>query len=181
MSRIGKRPIEIPEKTEVSVSEGSVRVKGPLGELGRVLRPEIEVAVLGRIVTLTLKRDTKLAQALWGTYAAHISNMISGVTKGFGKKLLIEGVGYRAEVSGNTLVLAIGFSHQVKLPIPEGLKVTVEKNVISMSGIDKEVVGAFAALVRRMKKPEPYKGKGIRYEDEVVRRKQGKRAAATAS
>ena len=121
-------------------------------------------------------KKTLFSQALWGTVASHIRNMIEGVNKPFEKRLIIEGVGYRAEISENNIVLAIGFSHPVIVPIPEGVEVTVQKNTITVSGINKEAVGHFTALVRSYKKPEPYKGKGIRYEDEIVRRKQGKKA-----
>ena len=176
MSRIGKQTILIPEKTEVTVLDNSVNVKGPLGSLSKKFRSEIEVAVKDGEVTVNPTKDTLLAKALWGTYASHIVNMIKGVNEEYEKKLVVEGIGYRAELEGNTLVLSVGFSHKVKLPIPEGLTLSIEKNVISIKGINKELVGQFSAEIRSNKKPEPYKGKGIRYEDEVVRRKQGKRA-----
>ena len=176
MSRIGKRPINIPEKTSVTVKDGVVKVRGPLGELSRTVRSDVSVAVTDNQVVLKPTAGTQLASALWGTYASHISNMISGVNTSFEKKLIVEGIGYRVEVSGDKLTLIVGFSHPVILPIPKELSITVQKNVISIKGSDKECVGQFAAQVRAVKKPEPYKGKGIRYEDEVVRRKQGKRA-----
>lgn len=176
MSRIGKQTITIPEKTEVTVLDNSVSVKGPLGTLSKNFRPDISISIKDGEVMVNPTNDTLLAKALWGTYASHISNMIKGVNKEYGKKLVIEGIGYRSELEGNTLVLSVGFSHKVKLTIPEGLTLSVEKNVISINGIDKELVGQFSAEIRSVKKPEPYKGKGIRYEDEVVRRKQGKRA-----
>ena len=180
MSRIGKQPIEIPEKTTVTLSSGTATVKGPLGELSKHFRSDVEIAVKDKEIVLTPKKDNTLARALWGTYASHLRNMIKGVNEKFEKKLIIEGVGYKAEVSGNKLTLQVGFSHPVEKTVPEGVEATVQKNVISISGSDKEVVGQFAAEVRVVKKPEPYKGKGIRYDDEVVRRKQGKRAAAAA-
>ncbi|MBI3020156.1 MAG: 50S ribosomal protein L6 [Parcubacteria group bacterium] len=177
MSRIGKQPIALPVKTECTVSGGVVTIKGPLGELSRVFREsDIVVECAENEVRVVPKRDTLVARALWGTYASHIRNMVKGVHTAFGKKLLIEGIGYRAEVSGNTLTLLVGFSHPVKIPVPKGITVTVEKGVIAIKGSDKEAVGGFAAHVRSIKKPEPYKGKGIRYENEVVRRKQGKKA-----
>lgn len=178
MSRIGKQKIEIPTKTEVIVGDGIVTVKGPGGELTRSFRPDVEIKVEGNIVVVNTTRDTILSRALWGTYASHIINMIQGVNEPYVKKLVIEGVGYKGEVSGSDVVLNVGFSHQVKLSIPDNITATIEKNVITISGIDKETVGQFAAEIRSKKKPEPYKGKGIRYEDEVVRRKQGKRAVA---
>ena len=167
----------IPPKTEVAISAGLVRVKGPLGELSRPFRPEdVSIAVVDGGVTVIPKRETKVARSLWGTYASHIDNMIKGVNQVFQKKLILEGVGYRMEVRGNDLVLSVGFSHPVTLPIPEGVSVSVEKSELTIAGFDKEAVGQFAANVRATKKPEPYKGKGIRYSDEVIRRKQGKRA-----
>lgn len=177
MSRIGKKPIIIPEKTEVAISEGEIRVKGPLGELSRVFKSEeVSVVVKDGSVVLTSLNDTKTSQALWGTYASHVGNMVKGVNEAYEKKLIIEGVGYKAEVSGDNVVLSVGFSNPVNMKIPSGVKTIVEKNVIAISGIDKESVGQFAAQIRAQKKPEPYKGKGIRYENEVIRRKQGKRA-----
>ncbi|HEC32860.1 MAG TPA: 50S ribosomal protein L6 [Candidatus Kaiserbacteria bacterium] len=177
MSRIGKQKINIPEKTEVSVSDNVISVKGPLGELTRALHPTISVSVDGNEVTVTPNDKSPLAQALWGTYASHIGNMIDGVNKAFEKKLIIEGIGYRANLSGKNLELVVGFSHPVIFTVPEGLTVNVEKNNISVSGSDKEKVGQFTAEIRAVKKPEPYKGKGIRYENEVVLRKQGKKTA----
>ena len=176
MSRIGQKPIEIPSNTEVSVSEGVVTVKGPNGTLSKSYKAEnIDINIDNGVVTVNPTKDTIFAKALWGTYASHISNMIEGVNKDYEKKLMVEGVGYKAEMKGNTLVLNVGFSHSIEVEIPEGLKVTVEKNEITVAGIDKEQVGQFASKVRAYKKPEPYKGKGIRYSDEVVRRKQGKK------
>lgn len=176
MSRIAKKPIAIPEKTEVTVAAGLVTVKGPLGELKREFRQEIAIAVEGGNVTLTPCRQSLDILSLWGTYAAHIRNMMEGVHKAFEKKLIVEGIGFKADVKGNDLNLALGFSHPVKVVIPAGLKVTAEKNVITVSGIDIEKVGQFVAEVRSLKKPEPYKGKGIRYDTEVIRRKQGKKS-----
>jgi len=177
MSRIGKKIIEIGEKTEVTVSDDSFTVKGPLGELTKPYNPIIEIKVEDGKVTLNPKKENKLAKALWGTYASHIINMIKGVNEKYEKKLEIEGVGYRAELKGTTLVLSVGFSHTIEMPAPEGITVEVVKNLITVSGIDKEVVGEFAAKIRANKKPEPYKGKGIHYVGEYIRRKEGKKAA----
>lgn len=176
MSRIGKQPILIPETTEVTVEGGSVRVKGPLGELTRTIKAEVDVLVKDKQVLVKPTRNSRLAKALFGTYAAHINNMVRGVNEMYEKKLIVEGIGYRAEVTGKELTLNVGFSHPVKIKIPEDLDVSVEKNTILVKGINKDSVGEFTATVRATKKPEPYKGKGIRYETEVVRRKQGKRS-----
>ncbi len=173
MSRIGKRIIAIPEKTEAKMTGEVFAVKGPLGELSRVFRSIVEIKIADKNITLAPKKEGE--EALWGTYAAHISNMVKGVNELFKKKLIIEGIGFKAEVKGEELVLNLGFSHQVKVKIPKGLKVASEKGALNISGIDKEMVGQFAAKIRALKKPEPYKGKGIRYEKEVIRRKQGKK------
>ncbi len=176
MSRIGKQQIKIPEKTEVLLSDGEIVVKGPLGELKKKLRPEVKVEIKDGVVLVTPTEESVFAKALWGTMASHIVNMIKGVNEVYEKKLVIEGVGFKSEVKGDTLVMSLGFSHPVEVKILDGLTVKAEKNVITISGIDKELVGQWAASVRSKKKPEPYKGKGIRYEDEVVRRKQGKKS-----
>ncbi len=181
MSRIGKKVIAILPKTEVSLSGGVLTVKGPLGALTKKFKNDIEITIGASEITLVPKRVTLENKALWGTYASHIMNMIAGVTTPYVKKLILEGIGYKSEVKANgkdsNLVLALGFSHQVVVPIPETLKVTAEKNVITVTGIDKEVVGGFVANVRSLKKPEPYKGKGMRYDGEVIKRKQGKKTA----
>ena len=177
MSRIGKRIIEIPAKTEVSLSGNIVTVKGPLGELSRAIRTDaIEVKIEGNEINLVPKNDSIETNALWGTYGSHLKNMIAGVNQEYVTKLIIEGVGYKADLQGTTLVMNLGFSHQVKLELPKGISVKIEKGEVTISGIDKEVVGQFSAVVRSKKKPEPYKGKGIRYSDEVVRRKEGKKS-----
>ena len=175
MSRVAKKPIAIPAKPEVTGNGTDVRVKGPLGEMSRVFRPGIEFKVEGKTVLVTLKRPEDAV--LWGTYASHLKNMIKGVTVGFQKKLIVEGIGFKADVKGSNLEMSLGFSHPVKIEIPKDLKVTSEKNIITVSGVSNEKVGEFTANIRAWKKPEPYKGKGIRYEDEVIRRKQGKKAA----
>lgn len=177
MSRIGKRIITLPEKTEIQLSEGSMSVKGPLGELKRELHPLIEVNIEGREVTVKPKKENIESRALWGTYASHLTNMVRGVNTPFEKKLILEGIGFKSEVKGDKIVFALGFSHPVEVAIPAGLKVTAEKNAITVSGSDKELVGSFAANIRALKKPEPYKGKGMRYHDEVIARKQGKKSA----
>jgi large subunit ribosomal protein L6 len=176
MSRIAKKPIAIPEKTDVSYASGVITVKGPLGELKKEFKPEIAVAIAGKEITLTPVRNSLDILALWGTYGSHVKNMIAGVHTAYVKKLIVEGIGFKSDVKGTELHLALGFSHPVKIAIPSGLKVTAEKNIITISGIDKELVGLYAAKIRSLKKPEPYKGKGIRYDDETIRRKQGKKS-----
>ena len=179
MSRIGKQSIVVPKGVEVSFDpkDGTFGVKGVHGSLSRKFRPEIEVSIKEDSVTFSPKGKDVFSRALWGTYASHASNMIEGVSNRFEKKLVVEGVGYKVEVVGEVLTLKVGYSHQVDIKIPKELEVIVEKNVITVKGADKELLGGFCAKVRSVKKPEPYKGKGIRYENEVVRRKQGKRAA----
>lgn len=177
MSRIGKKVIAIPEKTAVALQNGVLTVTGPLGALSKTFKPEIVVTIADGSVTLAPKSENGASIALWGTYASHVMNMISGVAVAYVKKLIIEGIGYKSEVKGANLVMALGFSHPVSIVIPDGLKVTAEKNIITITGIDKELVGEFAAKIRSQKPPEPYKGKGIRYEKEVVKRKQGKKSA----
>lgn len=188
MSRIGKKPIIIPEGVEVKMENGALGVKGPLGETRRVFKGDISISVDKDKKEINLKPSAekkisrpKEVSALWGTYASHIRNMVLGVTKGFSKSLVIEGVGYRASKEGSTLVLSLGFSHPVKVQIPQGIDSKIEKNIITLSGVDKEQVGAFAAKIKALKKPEPYKGKGIRYEGEIIRHKAGKKAATSAA
>ncbi len=177
MSRLGKNPIEITAGTTVTVSGDTVTIKGAKGELVRTFRPEISVEVKDNTIVLTPNGDNVFIRSLWGTVGSHVRNMMEGVTKGFEKKIILEGVGFKSAVAGSSLDLALGFSHPVKVPVPAGLTVTADKNIITISGIDKEVVGQFAAYVRSLKKPEPYKGKGFRYDGEVIRRKQGKKSA----
>ena len=186
MSRIGKQEIIIPAGVKVSqnTSEGGsiLTVTGPKGTLTKNFRNDVVVAITdpakdgaSKTINLSIKRNDKFSQSLWGTYASHIKNMIKGVETPYQKKLILEGVGFKSEVKGKEIYFALGFSHGVVVKIPEGLTVTAEKNNITITGIDKELVGSFTASVRALKKPEPYKGKGMRYEDEVIRRKQGKK------
>ena len=177
MSRIGKKPISIPEKTEVTISGDVVTVKGPAGTLTRTIQPVLEVKVADKQVVVSLKSETPEAAVLWGTITSHISNMIEGVNTPFVKRLLVEGVGYKWEVKGDTLHLNLGFSHPVAVKIPAEVKVVIEKGVLVATSIDKDAVGQFVAYVRNFRKPEPFKGKGIRYEGEVIRRKEGKKTA----
>jgi large subunit ribosomal protein L6 len=177
MSRLGKRPIAIPKNTEVSVVDGLVSVKGPKGELNLHYKPSVKISVTEEGVLVELAKTDVESRALWGTYASEIKSMLKGVNENFEKKLLIEGVGYKCEMMGAQLKFALGFSHPVIMDIPQGLTAVVEKNQITITGPSKEKVGQFAAVIRSLKKPEPYKGKGIRYSDEVVRRKEGKKAS----
>ncbi len=177
MSRVGKQIIEIPEKTDVKLVDGILTVKGPKGELSRAFKSVVAIKIDGSQITFEPQKKDLATTALWGTYASHVKNMVKGVNEGYTVKLILEGIGYKADVVGSSLNLALGFSHPVKVEIPAGLTVTSEKGVVSVSGINKEVVTQFAAEVRSLKKPEPYKGKGFRYDGEVIKRKQGKKAA----
>ncbi len=177
MSRIGKQQLSIPANTDVQYADSVLTVKGPLGTLTKVLPEYVIITIADGMVTFAPKAEDPFSRAIWGTYASHVKNMLAGVNKPYTKKLILEGVGFKSEVKGTELHLALGFSHPVVVAIPEGLTVTAEKNNITFTGIDKELVGAFAAKVRALKKPEPYKGKGFRYDDEVIRRKAGKKTA----
>lgn len=180
MSKIGKQPINIPEGVEVKIEKDKISIKGPKGELERNIVGEIKVEIKDSQIIIAPSSETKRTNALWGLTRALVFNMVKGVVEGFEKILEIEGVGYRAAVQGNKLSLTLGFSHPVEIEAPEGISFAVEKNKIKIAGIDKEAVGQTAATIRALKKPEPYKGKGIRYEGEPVRRKVGKKAVAAA-
>ena len=181
MSRIGKQKILIPAGVKVTNNGNTFTITGPKGTLSRIFRDDIAIVVADNVVSLNIKRNDKFSQSLWGTYASHIKNMIKGVETPYQKKLILEGVGFKSEVKparaggGQELHLALGFSHPVVVKIPEGIALKADKNVITVEGINKELVGNFAAAIRALKKPEPYKGKGMRYENEVIRRKQGKK------
>ena len=183
MSRVGKKPILIPEGVEVKIEGSRVSVRGPKGEISRDFLPEIKIEMEGDKILVSPqegKEKLKQVKSLWGLFRMLIFNMVEGVSSGFEKKLEIEGIGFKAESAGDQFTLNVGFSHPVKLKIPEGLKISVEKNVITVSGIDKELVGQFSAIIRKTKPTEPYKGKGIKYAGEIVRRKVGKKVAAAA-
>jgi large subunit ribosomal protein L6 len=175
MSRLAKKPIAVG-KTTVSVAGGTLSVKGSKGTLTKRVHPSINIAVETEGVMVTPKNNSRLAKTLTGTFASHVKNMVQGVETPYVITLILEGVGYKTEVKGKNVVLSVGFSHTVELPIPEDVSVTVTKNVMKLESINKESVGQFAANIRRVKPPEPYLGKGIRYDNEVVRRKQGKKA-----
>lgn len=178
MSRIGKKPVAIPAGVEVTLDKRVVSVKGPKGTLSFEHRREVKVTIEAASLQVEKVGETKQAQALWGTTAKSIANMIIGVTTGFEKALELNGVGYRMNLQGKKLVLALGFSHPVEMMLPEGITATVEGNVLKVTGSDKQQVGEFTAVVRKLKPVEPYKGKGFRYVGEIVRRKEGKKAAA---
>ncbi len=176
MSRIGKKPIEIPEGVNVKIDGQKVTISGPKGELSREIRPEIKVELKEGKIYLSPKRSGKNVKAFWGLSRALLFNMVEGVTKGFEKKLEIQGTGYKARVEGEDLILSVGFSHEVKISPPKDIKFSVEKNIITVSGIDKEKVGQVAAKIRKVRPPNPYTGKGIRYLGEEIRKKEGKKA-----
>lgn len=175
MSRLAKKPIAVG-KTTVSVESGVLSVKGAKGTLTKRVHPTVDIQVTPEGVMVTPKDGSRLAKALIGTYASHVKNMVQGVETPYMRKLIMDGVGYKMEVRGKDVVLTVGFSHTVALPIPEDVTAVVEKNVMKLESVNKESVGQFAANVRRVKPPEPYLGKGIHYEGEVIRRKQGKKA-----
>jgi large subunit ribosomal protein L6 len=175
MSRIGKRPIPVPDKVTVTIEGQTVTVKGPKGELSRTLPPEVEILREGETILVNRRNESRPARQRHGLCRTLIANMVEGVSQGFIKKLEIQGVGYRAAVQGKILNLAMGYSHPVNIDPPEGISFLVEGTTnVTVSGIDKEVVGNTAAQIRAVRPPEPYKGKGIRYAGEIVRRKVGK-------
>ena len=176
MSRLGKLPVVIPSGVTVTEADDVVTVTGPKGTLTQATHPAVTITIADGTITIAPNEKHPDAPALWGTYAALLRNMIHGVTEGFEKKLEIEGVGYRAEAQGSTLTLQVGFSHPVVMEAPENVTVAVEKNLITVSGVSKEIVGQFAANIRKVRPPEPYKGKGIHYLGEYIIRKQGKKA-----
>jgi large subunit ribosomal protein L6 len=180
MSRIGKKPIEIPSGVSVTLEGGKINIKGPKGEIELKTRPEIKIEINGNQISLTPIIESKATPALWGTARSLLSNAILGVANGFERKLEIEGVGYKANMEGTDLIVEVGYSHPVKFAKPQGIDFTTLKNVITISGADKKMVGEIAAQIRKIRPPEPYKGKGIRYAGEKIRRKLGKKASATA-
>ena len=175
MSRVGKNPIKIPEKVTVEINGRKVKVKGPKGELFQELPPLVSLVQKEQHLQVSVPdSQIKSNRALWGLTRVLVANMIEGVINGFEKKLEINGIGFKAEVKNRKLILNVGFSHPVEFELPEGIEGKVEKNIIIISGIDKQLVGDTAARIRNIKKPEPYKGKGIKYVEEIIRRKAGK-------
>lgn len=178
MSRVGKKPIGLPEGVEVKISNGTVEVAGPMGKLSGEVNPEIKLEIKDGQLTVLRPNDSKYYKSLHGLYRSLLNNMVEGVTKGFEKKLEIVGVGYKAEMSNDRLTLQLGYSHQIIFLPPEGIEILVaDPTSISVRGIDKQLVGQVAAKIRSFRPPEPYKGKGIKYVDEYIRRKAGKTAA----
>ena len=177
MSRIGKQPIEIPAGVQVDIKGNHIKVTGPKGTLERDFRPEIEFVTEGNIISVKCRDNSKRTVAFSGLFRTLLDNMIIGTVSGFSKKLMIEGVGYRADINGKTISLNVGFSNPVLFDLPEGVNAKIEKTEITLDSIDKELLGQTAATIRAIRKPEPYKGKGIRYEGEHIVRKAGKSAS----
>jgi large subunit ribosomal protein L6 len=175
MSRVGKKPITIPEKTTVTYKDKTITVKGEKGALTRVIHPDVDLVIDKDTVHVTMNKTDKPTRALQGLTRSLVSNMVKGVNKGFERTLEINGIGYRAELKGQGLVFNLGYSHPINFDLPEGVSATVEKNtIVKLSGIDKEKLGHTAAFIRRLRPPEPYKGKGIKFSEEYIRRKAGK-------
>lgn len=184
MSRIGKKAIPVPAGVEVRILDGAVEVKGPKGTLRRTLHPRVSASLAegGKEVAVAVAEPENVRdRALWGLFRMLIANMVAGVVSGFEKKLEVTGIGYKVGAAGGKLVFELGFSHPVDFPLPQGISASVDKNVITVSGVDKELVGEVAASIRRLRPPEPYKGKGIKYAGEVIRRKAGKAAKTGAA
>jgi len=179
MSRIGKKPILIPKDVKIKLEGDLLKVEGPKGELSRKVHPKVQVNIDGGNVIVSVADDTRESASLHGLFRILIYNMVTGVTKGFEKVLEIVGVGYRAELKGRTAVFNLGYSHPINFELPEGIDAKIEKTKIVLSGIDKDLLGKTAAKIRSFRKPEPYKGKGIKYADEMIRRKAGKAGATT--
>ena len=177
MSRIGKLPVEIPAGVTITVDSDTIKVTGPKGELSEQQLPHVTVSVEGKVLNVERKRDEKIARSQHGLMQSLIQNMVIGVTQGFEKKLEVNGVGFKVALQGNKLVLHLGFSHPIEFTAPEGVTLAVDKMNIAISGISKQQVGQVAADIRKLKKPEPYKGKGIKYEGEYIIRKAGKTGA----
>ena len=182
MSRIGKNPIQIPAGVTVEMADSGIKIKGPKGELFRALPEIVKVSITDNVISVSVVNpEDKKERSLWGTYAAHIINLIEGVTNGFKKELEINGVGFRVAMQGKDLKLEVGFSHSVIFGIPTGVIASVDKNIIKLESADKELLGKVAAELRNVRKPEPYKGKGIKYVGETIRRKAGKTAVKVAA
>lgn len=176
MSRLGKLPIALPTGTEAKIEKKFIIVKGPKGELKQAMHEFINVEIDEKSIKVSLASESRKAKPFWGLYRSLINNMVIGVNTGFEKKLELNGVGFKVVAAPKKLNFSLGFSHPVEFALPEGIFATVEGNIITVSGIDKQLVGESAALIRKLKKPEPYKGKGIKYIDEIIRRKAGKTA-----
>ncbi len=175
MSRVGKKPISIPAKTTISYANRRITVKGPKGELSRELHPAVDLAIGGNVIAVTMVEENRKNRALQGLTRSLIANMVTGVDKGFERILEINGIGYRAQLNGKNITLSLGYSHPIDFPLPNGVSAEVDKNnTIKLRGIDRELLGHTAASIRRLRPPEPYKGKGIKYAEEHIQRKAGK-------
>ena len=178
MSRIGRWPIPIPKNAEIKLQDGIITIKGPKGQLQRKVHPKVQVNIDNSEIVIAVSDNTKESKPLHGLFRVLIGNMVKGVTEGFERSLEIVGVGYRAEMQGRNAIFNLGYSHPINYELPEGIEAKIDKNRVTVSGIDKELVGMTAAKIRSFRKPEPYKGKGIKYVDEVIRKKAGKAGAA---
>ncbi len=176
MSRVGKKPIPVSEKIDITYSDRLLRVKGEKGTLTRTIHPNVDLDIEGGMITVRIDRGDKKTRALWGMTRALVANMVTGVSSGFERALEINGLGYRAELKGKGIELHLGYSHAIEFPLPEGITAKVEKNMIRLFGIDKDLLGHTASSIRRLRPPEPYKGKGIKYAQERIQRKAGKTA-----
>jgi large subunit ribosomal protein L6 len=175
MSRVGKKIIILPEKTKIEFKDRELVVKGDKGTLTRTIHPAVDLAIEANTISVTIDQEDRKTRSLQGLTRSLVANMVDGVSKGFERTLEINGIGYRAEMKGKSIVLSLGYSHPIDFPLPDGIDATVDKNnVIKLSGIDKEKVGQTAASIRKLRKPEPYKGKGVKYAEEYIQRKAGK-------
>jgi large subunit ribosomal protein L6 len=175
MSRVGKKEIILPEKTKIDFKDRELVVKGEKGTLTRTIHPAVDLSIKDNTISVTIDQEDRKTRALQGLTRSLVANMVDGVSKGFERTLEINGIGYRAEMKGKSIVLSLGYSHPIDFPLPDGIDATVDKNnVIKLSGIDKEKVGQTAASIRKLRKPEPYKGKGVKYAEEYIQRKAGK-------
>ena len=178
MSRVGKKPIELPKGVKVEAANGQLKISGPKGELTRPIPPDVDVNVDGSTLKVVRLRENRRARAMHGLLRALASNMVTGVSEGYNLVLDINGVGYRAESKKGVLALSLGYSHPIEVMLPEGVTAKADKGQVTISGVDKELLGQLAAVIRAQRPPEPFKGKGIKYQDETIRRKAGKAGAA---
>lgn len=176
MSRVGKKPIKISDKIKISYTDRVLTVSGDKGTLSRTIHPDVDLNIEADALTVTILNMDKKTRSLWGMTRALVANMVTGVSQGFDRALEINGIGYRAELKGNSIELNLGYSHPIQFPLPEGISANIEKNVIKLSGIDKDLLGYTASTIRSLRPPEPYKGKGVKYAEEQIQRKAGKTA-----
>jgi len=174
MSRVGRKPVEIPEKVKIEYKDKVVTVKGEKGTLTSTVNASVDLDIKDKLIVVTMEKETRSNMALQGMTRSIVANMITGVTKGYERSLEINGIGYRAEVKGNTIVFNLGYSHPINFELPKGISASVEKAIVKISGIDNQLLGQTAATIRKLRPPEPYKGKGIKYVEERIKRKAGK-------